>query len=227
MPIQKRHILLIDDDTKLADLLTEYLGQFECEVDYSETPLNGISKIKHGSYDLVILDVMMPEMNGFDVCKEVRKFSEIPIILLTARGEVTDRVLGLELGADDYLPKPFEPRELVARIDTILRRSKNSSNSILFGDFSIDTHNRKLLKNGEEIETTTLEYELTLMFAQNPNKKFSRDEIMNHLQGVDTEVFSRSVDILVSRVRSKIETDTKQPRFIKTIWGTGYMFTGV
>ncbi len=220
-----RNILLIDDDTKLADLLTDYLAQFECALDYAEHPNDGIQKIKHGSYDLVILDVMMPDKNGFEVCKEVRKFSEIPIILLTARGEVTDRVLGLELGADDYLPKPFEPRELVARIDSILRRSKNTSDSVLFGSFSIDTHNRKLLQGDQEIETTTLEYEILLMFAQNPNKKFTRDQIMNHLQGVETEIFSRSVDILVSRVRSKIEEDPKHPRFIKTIWGTGYMFT--
>jgi len=173
----------------------------------------------------VILDVMLPEMDGFEVCKQIRKESDTPIIMLTARGEVMDRVIGLELGADDYLPKPFEPRELVARIQNILKRATHSAHSdkvLRFDELVVNTELRQVLMNDDEVSLTSMEYQLIELFALKPGKTFTRDEILNHLQGIDAEVYSRSVDILVSRLRQKL----KPLDFIKTIRGTGYCFAG-
>jgi DNA-binding response OmpR family regulator len=149
--------------------------------------------------------------------------------MLTARGEVTDRIVGLEIGADDYLPKPFEPRELVARIQNILRRSadrRSSDGPLKFGDLTIDLERRTAELAGESMELTTMEYQLLVLFVENPGRTFTRDEILNELRGIDAQLFSRSVDILVSRLRQKLQDTTKQPRYIKTVWGTGYIFIG-
>ncbi|MFQ5560973.1 MAG: winged helix-turn-helix domain-containing protein, partial [Nitrospinota bacterium] len=175
---------------------------------------------------LVILDIMLPDMDGFTVCKKIRKKSNVPIIMLTARGEVTDRVVGLELGADDYLPKPFEPRELVARIQTVLRRNRRVDQALQFKNLEINPVKQTVSLKGNALDLTTLEYQLLLLLAGSPGKTFTRDEILNHLKGVEADVFSRAVDISVSRLRSKLDDNSRQPRFIKTVWGRGYIFLG-
>ena len=222
-------ILLIDDDKKLGELLTTFFGRFDIELVAATHPDEGLRQIEAVRPDLVILDVMLPGQDGFDVCRTIRRHSNIPIIMLTARGEVTDRIVGLEIGADDYLPKPFEPRELVARIQNVLRRSADRRSSdvpLKFGDLAIDTDRRTAELAGESLDLTTMEYQLLALFAENPGRTFTRDEILNALRGIDAKLFSRSVDILVSRLRQKLQDTTKQPQYIKTVWGTGYIFIG-
>ena len=219
-------VLLIDDDQRLADLLARYFERFDLHVEHAAAPSSGIKKLDNGHYDLVILDVMLPEMDGFEVCKAIRKTSDIPIIMLTARGDVMDRVVGLEIGADDYLAKPFEPRELVARIQNILKRTGRSpvSGAVLdFGALVIDTELRSAMLSGALLNLSTMEYQLLELFARQPGKTFSRDEILNTLKGVDADdLFTRSVDILISRLRTKL----KPLDCIKTQRGSGYCFVG-
>ncbi len=222
-------ILLIDDDEKLGDLLTAYFDRFELDLTAATDPAKGLEVLESLEPDLVILDVMLPGQDGFDVCRTIRKTSSVPVIMLTARGEVTDRIVGLELGADDYMPKPFEPRELVARIQNVLRRAGDtpSAKSILkFDGLEIDIERRAVKLDDELIELTTMEYQLLLLLAQNPGKNYNRDEILNELRGIDAQLFSRSVDILVSRLRQKLGDTGKDQRYIKTVWGTGYVFLG-
>ena len=222
-------ILLIDDDEKLGGLLSSYFERFDLELIAATLPSDGLEKLRKEQPDLVILDVMLPEQDGFEVCRTIRKTSSVPIIMLTARGEVTDRIVGLEIGADDYLPKPFEPRELVARIQNVLRRSGphvNEDGEFRYKDLTVDTERRSVELEGEVLELTTMEYQLLELLAGNPGRTFSRDEILNELRGIDAQIFSRSVDILVSRLRQKLSDTAKQPRFIKTMWGTGYSFVG-
>ncbi len=219
--------LLIDDDLKLAKLLTEYLSRFGIELTAAQTPSDGLKLLRSSvEPDILILDVMLPEQDGFSVCREVRTESDIPIIMLTARGETTDRIVGLELGADDYLAKPFDPRELVARIQSITRRSagRREGKSLRFADLEIKTAEREAYLAGKGLELTSMEYELLFFLASHAGKKIDRDEIMNHLRGMDSDVYSRSIDILVSRLRSKLGEDSRAPRFIKTAWGAGYVF---
>lgn len=216
-------ILLIDDDERLAELLGRFFERYELDFDSAIRPSEGLAKLTRGDFDLVILDVMLPEMDGFEVCKAIRKESSIPIIMLTARGEVMDRIVGLELGADDYLPKPFEPRELVARIHTVLKRfSQTASNhgEICFDSLCVDIDLRQATLEGTALSLSSGEYQLLALFVQNPGKTFNRDEIMNYLRGTETEIYSRAIDILVSRLRNKL----KPEQFIKTIRGQGYCF---
>ncbi len=219
-------ILLIDDDERLADLLRQFFERYELKLESAIRPSDGLAKLAQGGFDLVILDVMLPEMDGFEVCKAIRKQSSIPIIMLTARGEVMDRVIGLELGADDYLPKPFEPRELVARINTVLKRLNSNTasnhNPICFGPLCVDTDLRKVSLNDAPLNLSSGEYQLLTLFVKNPGKTFSRDEIMNHLRGTETEIYSRAIDILVSRLRTKLKPEA----FINTVRGQGYCFVG-
>jgi DNA-binding response OmpR family regulator len=221
-------ILLIDDDEKLGELLKAYFQRFDLQLDAATLPSVGLGKLQRDKPDLVILDVMLPEQDGFEVCRTIRKTSSVPVIMLTARGEVTDRIVGLEIGADDYLPKPFEPRELVARIQNVLRRGRSRSDdkALRFGDLGINLERRSAELEGEALDLTTMEYQLLVLFATNPGKTFNRDEILNELRGIDAQLFSRSVDILVSRLRQKLKDTSRQPRFIKTVWGTGYAFIG-
>ncbi len=222
-------ILLIDDDEKLGELLATFFERFDMELVAATHPDEGLRQLEAAQPDLIILDVMLPGQDGFEVCRTIRRSSNIPIIMLTARGEVTDRIVGLEIGADDYLPKPFEPRELVARIQNVLRRSadrRNSDGPLKFGDLTIDLERRTAELAGESLELTTMEYQLLVLFVENPGRTFTRDEILNELRGIDAQLFSRSVDILVSRLRQKLQDTTKQPRYIKTVWGTGYIFIG-
>ena len=222
-------ILLIDDDRRHSELLQTFLERFGITMDAAETAGEGLSKLKQAEYDLLLLDVMLPGRDGFEVCREVRKSSDIPIIMLTARGDVIDRVSGLELGADDYIGKPFEPRELVARIQTILRRVTSSaaqSSELQFEGLKIDTDSRVVYLDGETVELTSMEYELLCILARNAGRKMSRDEILSELRGIDTAILTRSVDIMVSRVRQKIGDSAKPAKFIQTVWGFGYVFVG-
>ena len=221
-------ILIIDDDRKLNNLLSDYLLKFGFKVTAVTRPDDGLKILKRELPDIIILDIMLPDMDGFEVCREIRKEYSVPIIMLTARGEVTDRVVGLELGADDYLPKPFEPRELVARIQSVLRRSSKDfkSDIIKFGKLVVDIEKHAVLLDGKNVDLTTMEFEILSLFMRNPGKVFTRNQIMDRIRGIEWEAFDRSVDVLISRLRQKLNDDPKKPSFIKTIWGTGYKFIG-
>jgi DNA-binding response OmpR family regulator len=221
-------LLIIDDDEKLNHLLTAFFDGFGFRTASATDPESGLQRLDRLQPDLVVLDVMLPGMNGFDVIKEIRRRSNVPIIMLTARGDVTDRIVGLELGADDYLPKPFEPRELVARIQTVLRRGRSDTGTetLRFGDLSIDRSARSAALCDTPLNLTTNEFDALMLLVGRPGKVFSRDEILNTLRGIDCEAYNRSVDITMSRLRQKLNDDPKSPRFIKTVWGTGYVFIG-
>jgi OmpR family response regulator RpaB len=218
-------ILLIDDDQRLAELLSQYFLRFDFALESATRPSEGLAMLESGDYELVILDIMLPEMDGFEVCKAIRRQSDIPIVMLTARGEVMDRIVGLELGADDYLPKPFEPRELVARMQGILKRTRHEPQQghlLQFSDLLIDTDLRQASLEGEVIPLSTMEFQLLELFAQAPGKTLSRDDILNRLKGIDADLYTRSVDILVSRLRQKL----RPLDLIRTVRGHGYVFTG-
>lgn len=215
-------LLIIDDDVKLAEPLRQYFTKFEMDLTSSVNPLDGIELLQKTHFDLVILDVMLPDIDGFETCRRIRQFSDIPIMMLTGRGEVMDRVVGLELGADDYLPKPFEPRELVARIQNILKRSKHSKHQVQFqfDDLEIDLNRKVVMLAGQSVDITSTEFALLSLLIQNQNKVFSRDEIMLSLRGIDADIFSRAIDVLVSRLRHKLQ----KAELIRTVRGEGYQF---
>lgn len=215
-----RKVLLVDDDEKLAEPLAQYFSNFELELFNSVNPLVALDRLKQSKFDLVVLDVMLPDIDGFETCRRIRQFSDIPIIMLTARGEVMDRVVGLELGADDYLPKPFEPRELVARIHNILKRSDTSRSESVFsiGEFSIDLDSKQLKQNETVINLTAAEFALLSLLLRNQNSILSRDQIMQELRGIDADIYSRAIDVLVSRLRQKLQ----RPELIRTVRGQGY-----
>jgi DNA-binding response OmpR family regulator len=221
-------ILIIDDDEKLNRLLTDFLGEFGFITLTATHPEEGLKKLNKKAPDLVILDVMLPGMDGFEVCKRIRQQSLVPIIMLTARGELMDKVVGLELGADDYLPKPFEPRELVARIHSVLRRTKkiDKTRPQSFDRLEIDFAKRIARLDGDILDMTTNEFAALALLSGNPGKVFNRDEILQELRGIDCDAFNRSVDITMSRLRQRLNDDAKSPTFIKTVWGTGYVFIG-
>ena len=221
-------ILIIDDDEKLNRLLTDYLTRMGFTVLTSTLPSAGLEKLEEETPDLVILDVMLPEMDGFEVCRTIRQSSSVPVVMLTARGEVMDRVVGLEIGADDYLPKPFEPRELVARIQAILRRVQTKSKSGIktIGALCIDSHKYEVRVDDKLVHLTLNEFECLVLLVKNKGKVLNRDQIIEELRGIEWDAFNRSVDITMSRLRQKLGDDPKNPRFIKTIWGTGYLFIG-
>ncbi len=221
-------ILIIDDDEKLNRLLTDFLGEFGFITLTATHPEDGLKKLNQKSPDLVILDVMLPGMDGFEVCKTIRQQTLVPIIMLTARGELSDKVVGLELGADDYLPKPFEPRELVARIHSVLRRTQkvDKTRPQSFDRLHIDFSRHIVKLDGDIVDLTTNEFAALALLAGKPGKVFNRDEILQELRGIDCDAFNRSVDITMSRLRQKLNDDAKSPVFIKTVWGTGYVFIG-
>jgi DNA-binding response OmpR family regulator len=222
----KKTILIIDDDEKLNRLLTDYLGNQGYLVLTATHPDDGLKKLKSQSPHLIILDIMLPDMNGFEVCKIIRRSSTVPILMLTARGEVTDKVVGLELGADDYLAKPFEPRELVARIQSILRRTGQTvmTTKRRFGSLVVNFQKRIAYLENEPLDLTTTEFEALSLLVENPGAVLSRDQIMDALRGVECEAFNRSIDIAMSRLRQKLKDNPRFPVFIKTVWGTGYVF---
>ena len=223
-------VLIIDDDEKLNDLLKEYLSKFGFEVDTVEHPEKGLKALKQNQPDVIILDVMLPDMDGFEVCKEIRKTYSVPIIMLTARGDTTDRIVGLEIGADDYLPKPFEPRELVARMQSVLRRTEGihpiEQQTKKYGKLTLDYNKRSAFLENNPIDLTTAEFEILSLLVSKSGMVLSRDRILNQVRGLDWEAFNRSVDVLISRLRQKLRDDPKHPQYIKTVWGTGYMFIG-
>lgn len=223
-------VLIIDDDHKLNELLRDYLSQFGIMVLTAEHPDQGLTLFRQKTPSLIILDLMLPEKDGFAVCREIRKESTVPIIMLTARGDLPDRIAGLELGADDYLAKPFEPRELVARIQTVLRRSDGEGgphftpDRIQVEELTVDLRKRTVLLSGRLLDLTTMEFEILALFLKNPEVVLSREEMMDRIRGIDWEAYNRSIDVAVSRLRQKLKDDPKRPRYIKTIWGAGYQF---
>ena len=221
-------VLLIDDDGKLAEALGEYCVRFGIRIEPALTPSAGLDKLSREHFDAVILDVMLPEMDGFEVCRRIRRTHDLPIIMLTARGDVTDRIVGLEIGADDYVPKPFDPRELVARLQVnIKRHGKTAALStsdevpdLYFEALSVHPLQRETKVNGQSVDLTTMEFSLLQLLCESPGRAFSRDEILASLKGTENELFTRSVDILISRLRAKLKP--LQP--IRTLHGAGYAF---
>ena len=228
LPSPMHRILLIDDDAQLGPPLTAYLARFDLALDCALSPSAGLARLAQGGVDAVILDVMLPEMDGFALCRAIRRDSDIPILMLTARGEVMDRVVGLELGADDYLPKPFEPRELLARVKALLRRAapapSGADEVLRFGRLEVDLGARLARVDGKPCDLTSHQFELLVVLAQSPGRVLSRDQIMDALKGHPMEAFDRSIDVHISRIRAVIEDDPKEPRRVLTVRGAGYVF---
>jgi len=208
-------------------MLVEYLTPLGFQVNTRATAGEGLTALKRGRYEALVLDVMLPDGDGFDVCRRVRAESDIPILMLTARGDEMDRIVGLELGADDYLPKPFNPRELLARIRAVLRRrvSGGTPGGVqVFGRLEIDRDQRVVCVDGEQCPLTGYQFDLLVALADNAGRVMSRDALMDRLKGMSPEVFDRSIDVHVSRIRAAIEDDPKRPRRIITVRGAGYVF---
>lgn len=222
------HILMVDDDVDLNALVTEYLARFGHRLVTATTAARGMAELRRERPDLVILDIMLPDTDGLTLCREIRSESDVPIIMLTARGEVADRVLGLELGADDYLSKPFEPRELVARIQSVIRRSvSRESHDVLVSDsLRLEKQTRRVSLDGNDLDLTTMEFELLMVLMESHGRVLSRNRLLERLRGIDADVYDRSIDMLVSRLRDKLGDDSHAPRFIKTVRLTGYQFVG-
>ncbi len=225
-----RRLLLIDDDERLGPPLAAFFQRHGLQMLQATRPGAGLEMLAGGGFDAVILDVMLPEMDGFEVCRRIRQAGNLPVIMLTARGEVMDRVVGLELGADDYLPKPFEPRELLARIQTVLRRTAappaapDAAGSLRFEGLVIDLDRRGVQRQDQTVELTSTEFELLVLLASKPGKVYSRDDILARLRGQPgQDIHSRAVDILVSRLRRKLEPLDA----IHTLRNAGYLFAGV
>ena len=217
--------LLIDDDVKLGRLLKDFLKKSKIHLFTISNPTESLSSIEEYQPDIIILDVMMPKMNGFEVCKTIRNIHSIPIIMLSARGDSEDKIKGLDLGADDYIGKPFQPRELLARMHSLLRRVSDEKKSAIEGSFEVDELHREIKMKGELLPLTNKEYELLSLLVFNPGVIYTRDDLLKEIKGVEAKLFSRSIDILISRLRNKIENNTDSPEYIKTIWGKGYIFT--
>ena len=223
-------ILIIDDDKELTELLDEFLSEHKYKTLIFHNPLKAIDALSKQTPDMVLLDIMMPEMDGFQVLRKIRKTMDLPVIMLTAKGEVADKVVGLELGADDYLAKPFEPRELLARIQSILRRvySQNELVDILsFDNLSINKLKEEVVLDGNTVALSTSEFEALLLFANNSNKVLDREFLVENLRGITWQTYDRSVDVLVSRLRNKLGETPARTRFIKTIHGVGYKFIAI
>jgi len=220
-------ILMIDDDDRLAGMVSDYLGGAGFRVTVAGTGRDGEAQLKRETFDAVILDLMLPDADGLDLCRRLRSSSDVPILMLTARGEPMDRVVGLELGADDYLAKPFEPRELQARLRAILRRKGGTAakaDVLSFGRLEIDKGARVVRIDGEERAITSYQFAILLALAERAGRVLSRDALMDVLKGEKLEAFDRSVDVHISRIRAAIEDDPKKPRRILTLRGTGYVF---
>jgi DNA-binding response OmpR family regulator len=219
-------ILVIEDDLRLAALVAEYLSEAGYLVSVAQTGATGFSRAVREPFDAVVLDLMLPDMDGLDVCRKLRADSNLPILMLTARGDAMDRVVGLELGADDYLPKPFEPRELLARLRAILRRGRSdkAADILRFGRLEIDRGARAVRVDGAIREVTSHQFALLLALAQSAGRVLSRETLMEQLKGETLEAFDRSIDVHISRIRAAIEDDAKKPRRIVTVRGSGYVF---
>ena len=225
--MNKEKILVVDDDTSICELLRVYLEKEDYQVVIANDGLSAVSTFKEESPSLVLLDIMLPKLDGWQVCREIRKFSETPIIMLTAKGEVFDRVLGLELGADDYVVKPFETKEIVARIKAVLRRSAASVaeelKEVHYDKLSINLTNYELKVNGVQVDTPPKEMELIFHLAKNANRVFTRDQLLDEVWGYDYYGDSRTVDVHVKRLREKL-TGVSDKWELRTVWGVGYKF---
>jgi two-component system phosphate regulon response regulator OmpR len=224
-------ILVVEDDPRLAEMLSEYLGQAGFRITVAPLGATALRQLGETAYDAVVLDLMLPDMDGLGVCREIRAKGDTPVLMLTARGDAIDRIVGLELGADDYLPKPFEPRELLARLRAILRRrtpGKASGDDVLhFGRLDIDSAARAVLLDGVRCELTGYQFDLLWALAQNAGRVLSRDALMDKVKGAQLEAFDRSIDVHMSRIRAEIEDDPKKPRRVITVRGAGYVFAKV
>ena len=219
-------VLLVEDDARLAGMVADYLGEAGIRSAIAGTGREAQRLLKRDAFDAVILDLMLPDTDGLDLCKHIRAESTIPLLMLTARGDPLDRVVGLELGADDYLPKPFEPRELLARLRAILRRSRDTAPAdvLRFGRLEIDRAARQVRIDGREKPLTGYQYTLLLALAERAGRVLSRDALMDLTRGSALEEFDRSIDVHISRIRAAIEDDPKKPRRILTVRGAGYVF---
>ena len=220
-------LLLVEDDARMAGMLKEYLGQSGYPVVIAASGKAALDEIEDAAHCAVILDLTLPDIDGLEVCKRLRQRSDVPIIMLTARGEATDRIVGLELGADDYLPKPFEPRELLARVKALLRRAlpQPAADDVLrFGRLEVDLGARVARLDGTICDLTGHQFDLLVVLAQSPGRVLSRDQIMDSLKGHPLEAFDRSIDVHISRIRAVIEDDPKLPRRVLTVRGAGYVF---
>ena len=221
-----QRILLIEDDARLAGMVGEYLGEAGYRVAVAASGSDGLERISHEPVDAVVLDLMLPDIDGLEVCRRVRERSAVPILMLTARGDPADRVVGLELGADDYLPKPFEPRELLARLRAILRRGASPApgGMLRFGRLEIDRDARRVRVDGVERLLTGYQFDLLLALAAQVGRVLSREQLLDLVKGEALEAFDRSIDVHISRIRAAIEDDPKRPRRIITVRGAGYVF---
>jgi DNA-binding response OmpR family regulator len=219
-------VLLVEDDARLAGMVADYLGEAGFRAAIAATGEEAERRLKAEDFDVIILDLMLPDTDGLDLCKRIRAKSTIPLLMLTARGDPLDRVIGLELGADDYLPKPFEPRELLARLRAILRRQRDRvpEDLLRFGRLEIDRAARQIRLDGEEKPLTGYQYTLLLALAERAGRVLSRDTLMDLTKGQALEEFDRSIDVHISRIRAAIEDDPKKPRRILTVRGAGYVF---
>ena len=218
-------LLIIDDDARLAAMVSDYLTAAGFVVERRFTGRDGLAALAAAAFDAVILDVMLPDIDGFEVCRTIRTRAETPILMLTARGEEMDRVVGLEIGADDYLAKPFSPRELQARIRAILRRGRGAASAAQrFGRRAIDRESRTVRVDGEEKTLTSYQFDLLAALADNAGRVLNRERLLDLVKGEELEAFDRSIDVHISRIRAAIEDDPKHPRRIITVRGTGYVF---
>lgn len=222
-------VLLVEDDRRLAELTTAYLEQHGASVVHVVDGEQGLREGRRGSFDVIVLDLMLPRLDGFDVCRALRETSDVPIVALTARTEVADRVLGLEIGADDYVTKPFSARELVARIRAVVRRARGlvrpRARSIRAGRLALETGSRRALLGGRELSLTGYEFTLLCVLAERAGQVLSREQILDLAKGSAEESFDRSIDVRISRLRQKLGDDPKHPRILKTVRGLGYVLS--
>ncbi len=220
---------MIEDDARLAEMVAGYLGEHGFAVEVAGTATRGLERARAGGYAALVLDVMQPDLDGFEVCRRIRRESELPIVMLTARGDETDRIVGLELGADDYLPKPFNPRELLARLRAVLRRRSGEGGGaaqapLRFGRLEIDRDARVARLDGKPCDLTAYQFELLCILAESAGRAVSRDALMERLRGDALSAFDRSIDVHVSRIRAAIEDDPRHPKRVLTVRGVGYLF---
>jgi DNA-binding response OmpR family regulator len=221
-------ILMVDDDTALSAMVAEYLGGAGFVVETRSDAGSGMARLAHVAFDAVILDVMLPDGDGFDLCRRIRAEGDVPVLMLTARGDDTDRIVGLELGADDYLPKPFNPRELLARLRAVLRRRRDTAPAVggvlCFEELEIDANQRRVRRSGRDTGLTGHQFAVLEALARRPGQVMSREALMNAVSGDSLEAFDRSIDVHISRIRAAIEDNPRRPRRVITVRGAGYMF---
>lgn len=224
-------ILIIDDDIDLCTLLSEFFStEGKIQTKIMHNPVDGVEELRNNDYDLLILDLMLPVFDGFEACKKIREFSDIPVIMLTAKNSLEDKVTGLELGADDYVSKPFEPKELLARCNSLVRRSSMYAqgnlnlDNLVFDDLLIDFSKFQVKYKDKNIHLTSMEFDALALLAKNQEKVFSRKDLLLELKGVDTDIYTRSIDVLMSRLRHKLNQICDK-EYLMTVWGKGYKFT--